>query len=149
MERFKRMNYRRGSLTVEAAFVVPVTFMTLAALLIMTFYVHNYVWYTCAACEAAVVANMQGNDNPDTVRKAAEQAAEKRITDQVMPGTKPDLQVNVNKTKTQVQFSGQTYSMFNEELTPFQISVSVKKIRPESALRTARLGRRLVTGNAD
>lgn len=47
----------RGSYTVEAAAVVSFTFLVLAALILLTFFVHDRAVFQSAACEAAAVGS--------------------------------------------------------------------------------------------
>ncbi len=47
----ERRAYWRGSYTVEAAVVVPITFFVLAALILCGFYVHDRVVFQSIACE--------------------------------------------------------------------------------------------------
>ncbi len=50
----------RGSLTVEAACLMPVVLLTLMGLLYLFFYVHNRAWLTAAAYESALSGAMEG-----------------------------------------------------------------------------------------
>ena len=56
---------RRGSLTVEAAFIVPVSWICAGLLIALNFYIHDAVWYQAAAFEAALAGNgREGEDDP-------------------------------------------------------------------------------------
>ena len=46
--------WKKGSFTVESAFLIPMAVMLTALLIVFTFYAHNKVWYTAAAYEAAL-----------------------------------------------------------------------------------------------
>ena len=126
---------RRASMTVESAVVVPMTVMILAVLVILTFYMHNRVWYTCAACESAVRGNMPVADGSHEAEESAETLARQRIADQVMPGSEPELSLSVKRSSTKVGFSGQTYAMFRQILIPFQVKMEVDQVRPEKYVR--------------
>lgn len=55
----KRKQYRdlsKGSLTVEAAFVVPLALIVIFVLVSLIFYLHNCSWYTAVAGETAIAA---------------------------------------------------------------------------------------------
>ena len=56
---------RRGSLTVEAAFIVPISWFCAALLTALNFYIHNVVWYQAAAYEAVLAANGREGETGD------------------------------------------------------------------------------------
>lgn len=72
-----KKNDLRGSYTVEAAAVVCITVLVLAALIICTFYIHDRAVFQGAACEAAAAGS---NFMTDAERKAAAAAVKKKIT---------------------------------------------------------------------
>lgn len=51
---------QKGSLTVEAACVMPVILLTLTGTLYFCFHVHNRAWLTSAAYESALCGSMEG-----------------------------------------------------------------------------------------
>ena len=51
---------QKGSLTVEAACVMPVILLTLTGTLYLCFHVHNRAWLTSAAYESALCGSMEG-----------------------------------------------------------------------------------------
>lgn len=55
MKKTEAKNYLHGSYTVEGALVFSMTFFVLAALLIVTFYVHDRAVIQAVTCEAASV----------------------------------------------------------------------------------------------
>ena len=133
---------KKASMTVEAAVIVPMTVLVIALLIILSFYIHNRVWYTCAACEAAILGNMPAGDEGEAVRRA-EGAASRWMREQAMPGSTPEYDVQMSGSGTEVSFSGQTYAMFRTELTPFSVDITVKKIRPEKYLRLVWAGKQI------
>lgn len=125
----------RAVFTVEASVIVPIAVFITALLIIMTFYVHNRCWYNCAAYECANKGNAGLAFSIADSRNMAENQAQGRIDDQVMPGSEPSKKILVTEAGTYVSFSGQTYAMFNRELTPFLAEASVARVNPESYLR--------------
>lgn len=72
----KRM---KGSMTVEAAFIVPVILMVIFALILLTMYVHNRAWYTAVSAEAVISASTEGTRSRQNAQKiAAEKLAERK-----------------------------------------------------------------------
>ena len=128
----------RGSLTVEAAWVVPVTFIVLAVLISLTFYIHNHIWYRCGALEAAVIGNLNAGPE-DTGEDAVRRAAEQRIRDQVMPGTPPQLTVRGNKRQAEVIYAGSASGTGVEEPAPYRVRERVTYVNPETAVRLRRM----------
>ena len=53
----KRM--KRGSMTIEAALLMPLLLLVVTITLYLFFYVHNKVWLTAAAYEAALDGSME------------------------------------------------------------------------------------------
>ena len=67
---------RAGSLTVEAACIMPAVLLTVFACLYLCFYVHNRAFLTAAACESAVCGAIAGGKDVD---KVYEEARERSI----------------------------------------------------------------------
>ena len=53
----KRM--KKGSMTIEAALLMPLLLLVVMITLYLFFYVHNKVWLTAAAYEAALDGSME------------------------------------------------------------------------------------------
>ena len=53
----KRM--KRGSMTIEAALLMPLLLLVVTITLYLFFYVHNKVWLTAAAYEAALDGSLE------------------------------------------------------------------------------------------
>ena len=65
---------QKGSMTVEAAFVMPLVLLVVFALLLLTMFVHNRAWYTAVCAETAISASTAGIRSR---QEAQEMAAEK------------------------------------------------------------------------
>ena len=143
------MNLRRAAITVEASYIIPWAVIILALLITMTFYVHNRVWYTAAACETALSGNRYvegsggtgqagyagGSDSENvTGNRYAEQTLQHRIQDQAMPGSEPENQITCMRDATEVTLSGQDFSMFSDVFS-WSVEEKVKKIRPVKIIR--------------
>lgn len=129
------IEWKKASMTVESAVIVPMAVVLLALLIILIFYVHNRAWYTCVACETVVRGNMPEAEESHDAEESARKLAQQRISDQVMPGSSPALDLAVGKKQTTVSFSGQTYAMFHQVLTPFQVKLEADQICPEKYVR--------------
>lgn len=151
---------RRGTIVVEAAYIVPWTVVLLALLITILFFVHNKVWYTAAACEAALSGNRytegrQGSGRagwanwPNSENASgsgyAEATAMQRIRDQAMPGNAPEKQISCTQSRTEVGFSGQGRSFFSKTF-PWSVKESVRKVRPVSTVRGAWILKGIASG---
>lgn len=56
----RNIETRRGSMTVEAAALMPLILLVLIGCLYLCFFVHNRAWLTAAAYEAALSGSMEG-----------------------------------------------------------------------------------------
>lgn len=126
----EKRRWRCGSFTVEAAVVVPLTVFLIAALIGLTFLAHDRMWYTGAACEAALAANA-AEDKEAAARRKIEQKKEERI----LPGAAPEAELDIRARGTAVTFSGQRELVFFVGQTGWQASVVVRQVRPAVDLR--------------
>lgn len=133
MDSFKKsdLEWNRGSLTVEASFIVPMAFMVIALMLVTCFYIHNRVYYSCAAYEAAI----GGNETKGQQEGKAGKVADMRVGGQPMPGSSPSVSVSQNGGSTTVEFAGQTFPAFRSLIPVLSVSKTVRKVRPERTLR--------------
>ena len=63
----KRM--KRGSMTIEAALLMPLLLLVVTITLYLFFYVHNKVWLTAASYEAALDGSLEARraHNPEVI----------------------------------------------------------------------------------
>ena len=62
----KRM--KKGSMTIEAALLMPLLLLVVMITLYLFFYVHNKVWLTAAAYEAAAVWKRHGQKGKAVIK---------------------------------------------------------------------------------
>lgn len=70
-----RENWKKGSFTVEASCLMGLVLFTVMGILNLFFFVHNKVWLTEAAYEAALTGSMEAVRGEGEGRKAAEEKA--------------------------------------------------------------------------
>ncbi|MDD7218481.1 MAG: TadE family protein [Blautia sp.] len=70
------MKIRKGSMTVEAACLMPLILLVLMGVLYLSFFVHNRAWLTSAAYEAAVSGGMEGIKTEGKVYETAKMKSE-------------------------------------------------------------------------
>ena len=128
--------WKKGSFTVEAAFLVPAAVMITALLMICVFYVHNQVWYETAALEAALDGNGRMEGSGRTPEETARAKALERAEQQIMPGSVPSLSVSDSGEGTYVGYSGRMFSLFSGFYFSCTAEAEVSRVRPAKYLRT-------------
>ena len=68
----RRKDLKKGSFTIEAACVMSLVLFVLMGTLYLTFFVHNRVWLTAAACESALTGSLEGVRKDGNPEEAAE-----------------------------------------------------------------------------
>ena len=121
----------RGSFTVEAAVVVPLAVFLIAALVGLTFFAHDRVWFTGAACEAALAANAAEDGE-----SAAQQKIGQRTADRILPGTAPEAFAEIRRHSAAVRFTGARELLYFGKLSAWQAAAEVRRVRPAGDLRT-------------
>ena len=127
-----RAFWRRGSFTVEAAVAVPLAFVLVAALVLLSFAMHDRVWFFGAACEAAIAGNAEGEEGGG---EAAVKSATARIEDRVLPGAAPLLEIENGKTGTLVLFSGLRRADFLWANFPWKTKAEIRRVHPSKRLQ--------------
>ncbi|MCC6095048.1 MAG: pilus assembly protein [Eubacterium sp.] len=126
----------RGSLTVEASVIVPVTVILAALLMVLFFYVHNRNWYQAAAAEVCLTGNSRYDTGVDAGEIARQKAVE-RADRQIMPASRPEIEVACGKSGTSASFSNQRFPAF-QKFFHLSVRADVDKVAPVDALRLAR-----------
>lgn len=132
--------FARGSMTVEASVIVPVTVLVTAVLIVLCFYVHNRNWYLAAASEVCLAGNSRYDRDIDA-QGMAERKAEERVDAQVMPASRPAVDVSCRRGGTSVSFSNQTFAAF-QDIFNLSVSADVDKVTPVEELRASRIARK-------
>ncbi|MGI6010153.1 MAG: TadE family protein [Ruminococcus sp.] len=100
----------KGSMTVEAAFVVPVILMAVFALLMLTMYVHNRAWYTAVSAEAVISGSTEGIRSSQKGKEIVTEKMAERKGKQGFPAGKIEMIVasakDYARTQTQVASDG-------------------------------------------
>ena len=128
--------WRKGSYTIESVFLIPVIVVLLLLLMTYDFFVHNKNWYLAAAYEAVLAGNGRLKEISDSAEKTAEEKAEERARQQVMPGSRPNIEVNSYPQGMRVQYSGQKFPLFSDQWFEYVIDVQAEKVRPVKYLQT-------------
>ena len=117
----KRM--KRGSMTIEAALLMPLLLLVVTITLYLFFYVHNKVWLTAAAYEAAL-------DGSDKALKKGKELGNSGFYE----SKNLKLQVSEGK-KVQVTYDLDMFSLYGGFNSHLQVKGSVKVIKPVTWIR--------------
>ena len=127
--------WKKGSFTVEAAFLVPAAVMITVLLIFCIFYVHNQVWYGTAALEAALAGNGRTEGSGKSAEETAKSCAVKRAEEQVMPGETPSVEARDSGTGIYVSFRGNIFPLFAGWSFYCLAEAEVERVRPVKFLR--------------
>lgn len=142
----------KASYTVEASFVISITFFVLAALLICTFYLHDK-----AVMQAAVCGLVSAGSNTVTEEEQRRVTSElkRSLTQRRMMGSRNlSGQINTGK-RISASWSGSypvpglAMKYFTGNRLPIHVSWKSEKIQPADMIRKIRGIRRLVSGGTE
>lgn len=105
------VKWQKGSLTVEAACVMPLILLTLIGTLYLCFHVHNRAWLTSAAYESALCGSMEGVKKNGSACDAARMRSEELGSMGFFGTENLTAQTNVGK-KVQVTYDLDTISQY-------------------------------------
>ncbi len=125
----------RAVFTVEASFLLPMIMGIMLLLIVTMFFLHDRIWYRCAAYESALTGNAEAVPDKGSAESKAAQKANDRIEERVMPGSKATAQVHWNRLQTEVVYRGRLYEIFQNEIPELDLRVSIKRYKPETFVR--------------
>lgn len=96
----------KGSLTVEAAVVVPLVWIVIFLVLSLNFYVHQRAWYTQIACEAVITGSGQGAYKGRNAAEEAEKVMNKRQQEYEYPFSGAECGISGGEDAASAQISG-------------------------------------------
>ena len=132
MDGFKR----KGSMTVEAVFVVPVCLIVCFLLMQILFYLHHVSWYTAAAWEC-VLTNQQ--EDPSDKRETAMQRWQRIKEEQVLPIGSVEGDAETGGQAVGFNITGKMQGVFGFDDMEFSVKAKKNDLHPATLLR--KLGR--------
>ncbi len=129
-----RKRIKKASFTVEAAFIVPLSAVVLALLIVFIYFTHEKAWAVSAACEVSFYA-MQRQESEQTRGEILEERLEKRkkenplgvnVTDYKVEESKTNLKISMEECVFPKSFGKRFSSSFYLELKLFD-PVKVKR----------------------
>lgn len=130
----------RGSITVEAAVVVPLMWMVIFLVISLTVYVHQRTWYTEIACEAVITGSGQGAYKGKDASEEAKQVMNKRKQEYEYPFEGADCTIAGGKDQVSARLSGSILFFLPQGYVEksYSSSVEAQVIRPVEFIRHLR-----------
>lgn len=129
---------KKGSLTVEAVFVVPLCLLVCFLLVQTLLYLHHVSWYTAAAWEC-VLAGMQEGEDTETVNKRWESLK----TQQVLPSGKIMVETETAGKTVCMRIRGGMSTLAGIPAMEFDLKIQRSLQEPASFLRKGKSVRSL------
>lgn len=123
---------KKGSLTVEAVFVVPLCLLVCFFLLQMLLYLHHVSWYTAAAWEC-VLTGMQEGENRETAQERWQTLKEQ----QPLPVGTLRAEVNSAGKTVSLRIRGGMSALYGIPSVTFDLNIRRSLQEPASFLRKA------------
>lgn len=124
---------KKGSLTVEAAFVVPLCLMVCFFLLQALLYLHHVSWYTAAAWECVLTGLQEGEDTePGQARWQSLKAQ------QVLPVGTLQAETDFSGNTVGMRIRGSMRALAGIPSMTFDLKIQRSVQKPASFLRKAR-----------
>ena len=127
--------FAKGSITVEATFIVGLALLVIFIVLALCFYMHNKAWYTSVAGEttisAATVATRKGGDFGKIVADKVGTFADGAK----FPDINQGLISQSNDERIQVETQAKVPLLINNKSFQMEIDVSSKVIKPVKFIR--------------
>ena len=146
----RKMLLRKGSLTVEAALIMPVVLSVILTVIVFMLYLYNRsVMNDAAILASAQVMYSEKDDLNGEIVKQIKEKCEASLSDRLVGMDDLHMEISVGKLKSSVTISGKlriAEAGFLPESLPFQtIRVNAKSERfyPVQFIRTVRKGKKI------
>lgn len=125
----------KGSVTVEAAFIVPLALLVILTVLSLCFYVHNRAWYTAAAAETAVSAGTEGVRQGNDYWTVIEEKAKSLRGADGFPDSSQGMSANGSDSAVEVRVEADISLWMNSSILKIRIKEGIKIVRPVKFIR--------------
>lgn len=143
-ERLNKGKAWKGSLTVEAALLQGLLLLVIFLSLALYWYCHNRIWFTAAACEAAMTGSMEAAWNREAAPGVLEEKLRQIRENQAFPCRELRLEESLGTSQVQVRCSGGNSSVLGGWKGSFKIQETARITRPAEYIRKLRALKRLV-----
>jgi len=132
----KKSKVAKGSITVEASFIVGLALIIIFTVLALCFYMHNKAWYTAASGETAITASTYATRKDGDFQKIIEDKTSKFANGAKFPDISKGLTSKSNEKQIQITVEGKVPVVINNQSFQIEIDISSKVIKPVKFIRT-------------
>ena len=125
----------KGSFTVEAAFIVPLSLVVIFTLLSLCFHMHNQAWYTAAAGEAVISGGTCAVRKNGDYLSMMEEKLEIFKTGSGYPDNCEEVENHSTDFRMEVSAVGSTKIFLGKGVFNMEIKEHMKVIRPVILIR--------------
>ncbi|HIR93016.1 MAG TPA: hypothetical protein IAB98_06325 [Candidatus Egerieimonas intestinavium] len=128
----------KGSFTVEAVLLQGLLLLVIFLSIALYWYSHNRIWFTAAACEAAITGSMEESWNPQAAEGIVEDKLEQIQGNQAFPCKNVTLEKSVGESQIRVSCRGENSSVFGGWTGSFRVQGESRVTRPAEYIRRIR-----------
>lgn len=143
----KQIN-KKGSMTVEAACVMPLILLVVMGTLYLCFFVHNRAWLTAAAYESAICGSLEGIREEGPVYETASMRSEELGSTGFFGAENLSTQTNVGKS-VQVAYDLDTIASYGNLSWHLRAEGSAAIVRPVGWIRKVKAASEILEGFGD
>lgn len=142
----RKNKYKKGSYTVEAAFIVPMILSSIIAVLYLSFFIHNKIILAKEAYISALRISQWEGKITDRELEIEEQDAKVRVESTILACDQVESTFSLNNKKIQISYHMIfnfvkgiiPVKILNEEVWDFHVRKEAQVFRPVEFIRTCK-----------
>lgn len=134
-KKFKENHFDKGSITVEATFIVGLALMIIFIVLALCFYMHNKAWYSAVASETAITAATYATRRDGDFYGIIEDKIGSFTNGAKFPDISQGLVSKSNDKKMQIGTKAKVPLLINSQSFQMEVDISSKVIKPVKFIR--------------
>ena len=131
----KMASLRRGSITVEASFIMVLAIFVVFTIVAVCFYMHNRTWYSSAAGETAITAATVAVQKNGAYHEVIEEKMSDFANSVGFPDNGQGLFSNSSKDQMRIGAEANVSIPLSNQTLPISVDISSKVIRPTKFIR--------------
>lgn len=136
MKKSKDKKFDKGSITVEATFIVGLALLVIFIVLALCFYMHNKAWYVSAAGETTISAATHATRRNGNFNEIIGDKLNGFVDGAKFPDISQGLISESNDERIQVSTQARVPLLINSQSFQMEIDISSKVIKPVKFIRT-------------
>lgn len=145
-EKDNKWNWKKGSSTIEAAFLIPMILTIVVLFIYLSFFLYNRVILTETSYIAALRGSQMEGKSAQEIYTKADQAQTQLLNGKLLAVSSYEKQIEVTGKKIQVKlkleqkipFSGLIMPFLGKDSWEFSVEKSAKEINPYEFIRDCR-----------